>query len=153
MGVDVVSSYREAAYALLRVTLGVIFLTTGIVKLAYGVGAFAAPLRQQFAGVLPTFVVTPFAYALPFVEVAVGALLAAGLFNGIALVSAGGLMTALIFGKTAVNDSATVAGNLSYALIVFVLLWLADYNGYSVDRLRHRGRQAVARDIHERDTG
>ena len=60
------------------------------------------------------------------------------LFNVISLVLAGLLLTVLTFGKTAVNDSATVAGNLSYVLITFVLLWLADYNGYSIDRMRHR---------------
>jgi len=48
-------------------------------------------------------------------------------------------LMALAFGKTVVNDSATVSGNLSYILINFVLLWVADYNSYSIDRLR-RGR-------------
>jgi hypothetical protein len=44
----------------------------------------------------------------------------------------------LTFGKTVVNDTATVAGNLSYQLIVFALLWFAHHNGYSVDRFRER---------------
>ncbi len=123
------SNHRQAAYALLRVTLGVIFLTTGVVKFVIGIGNFAAALQQEFAGKLPMVIVTPFAYVLPFVEVAVGVLLALGLFNGIALVIAGFLLMVLTFGKTAVNDSATVAGNLSYVLIIFVLLWLVDYNG------------------------
>ncbi len=131
------SNHRQAAYALLRVTLGVIFLTTGVVKFVIGIGNFAAALQQEFAGKLPMVIVTPFAYVLPFVEVAVGVLLALGLFNGIALVIAGFLLMVLTFGKTAVNDSATVAGNLSYVLIIFVLLWLVDYNGYSIDRILH----------------
>jgi thiosulfate dehydrogenase (quinone) large subunit len=131
-------NYRDTAYALLRVTLGVIFLTTGIVKFMFGIGNFAAGLQQEFAGKLPMVIVTPFAYVLPFVEVTVGALLILGLFNVVALVIAGLLLMVLTFGKTAVNDSATVAGNLSYVLIIFVLLWLADYNGYSIDRMRRR---------------
>lgn len=98
-------------------------------------------MQQQFAGKLPTFIVTPFAYALPFVEVAVGALLIFGLFNVMALVLAGLLLIGLTFGMTLVNETATVAGNLSYVLITFVLLWLAEHNGYSIDRLR-RGRPA-----------
>lgn len=40
--------------------------------------------------------------------------------------------------REAVNDSVTVAGNLTYMLIIFVLLWLAGYNGYSIDGMRHR---------------
>jgi thiosulfate dehydrogenase (quinone) large subunit len=132
------SNYREAAYALLRVTLGLIFLTTGIVKFVMGIGTFAAGLQQEFSGKLPMFIVTPFGYALPFMEVTVGALLVLGLFNVIALVLAGLLLMVLTFGKVVENDSATVADNLSYVLIYFVLLWLADYNGYSIDRLRRR---------------
>lgn len=131
------SNYRDAAYALLRVTLGVIFLTTGIVKFMLGIGN-SAGLQQEFAGKLSMVIVTPFAYVLPFVEVTVGALLVLGLFNVVALVIAGLLLMVLTFGKTAVNDSATVAGNLSYVLIIFVLLWLANYNGYSIDRIRNR---------------
>ena len=132
------NNHRQVAYALLRVTLGMIFLTTGIVKFTMGVSNFAAAVQPSFAGKLPLFLVTPFLYLLPFAEVTVGALLILGLFNVLALVLAGLLLLALTFGKTAVNDSTTVAGNLSYVLIDFVLLWLADHNGYSIDRLRRR---------------
>ena len=58
---DAMNNYREVGYALLRVTLGMIFLTTGIVKFMMGVGNFAAGMQQQFAGKLPMFFVTPFA--------------------------------------------------------------------------------------------
>jgi thiosulfate dehydrogenase [quinone] large subunit len=127
---------REVAYALLRITLGMIFMTTGTGKFLMGVGNFAAALQQEFAGKLPAILVTIFSNALPFAEVTFGALLVLGLFNRVALVLVGLLLMALTFGKVVTNDSATVAGNLVYVLIVFALLWLADYNGYSVDRLR-----------------
>ncbi len=133
------NNYREVGYALLRVTLGMIFLTTGIVKFMMGVGNFVAGMQQQFAGKLPMFFVTPFAYVLPLVEVVVGALLVLGLFNVMALVLAGLLLIGLTFGMTVVNETSTVAHNLSYVLINFVLLWFADHNGYSIDR-RRRGR-------------
>jgi hypothetical protein len=42
-------------------------LTTSVVKFVFGIGIFAAGLQQQFADKLPIFVVTPFAYALPFI--------------------------------------------------------------------------------------
>jgi thiosulfate dehydrogenase (quinone) large subunit len=133
------NSHRQVAYALLRVTFGVIFLTTGMVKFTMGAGAFAAAVQPSFAGKLPMFLVGPFLYLLPFGEVTVGAMLILGLFTQLALVLAGLLLMALTFGKTAVNDSATVAGNLSYILVAFVLLWLSDHDGYSIDRLR-RGK-------------
>lgn len=136
-------NHRQAAFALLRVTLGSIFLTTGVVKFVLGVGNFAAGLQQQFADKLPMFIVTPFAYALPFAEVTIGALLVVGLFTEMALVLAGLLLIILTFGKVVINDSATVAHNLSYALISFMLLWLAEYNGYSIDRCRRTNRSSI----------
>ena len=134
--------HREAAYALLRVTLGVIFLFFGIGKFVGGVGGFADGMTQRFAGKLPSALVLPFAYTLPFAEVLVGALLLLGLFTSVALVLSGLLLVALTFGTVMLGDAPTVAHNLQYALVNFVLLYLADYNGYSVDRLR-RGKPAA----------
>ena len=128
--------YREAAYALLRATVGVVFLFSGITKIMGGVGEFAAGMQQQFAGKLPMFLVTPFAYALPFAEVIIGGLLVFGLFNVLALILAGLLMLALTFGTVMKGDFPTVAHNVSYAVVIFVLLWLSEYNGYSLDRAR-----------------
>jgi thiosulfate dehydrogenase [quinone] large subunit len=133
------SKHREVAYALLRATLGVIFLFFGIGKFMGGIGGFAAGMEQRFAGKLPSALVLPFAYALPFMEVAFGALILLGLFNSIALVASGLLLLALTFGTVMLGEAPTVAHNLQYALVNFVLLWLADYNGYSIDRLRRGG--------------
>lgn len=133
------NNHREAAYALLRVTLGIIFLFYGVGKFMGGVGNFAAGMEQRFAGKLPPVLVLPFAYALPFMEVLFGTLILLGLFNSIALVLSGLLLAALTFGTVMLGDAPTVAHNLQYALVNFVLLWLTDYNGYSIDRLR-RGR-------------
>lgn len=137
------SNHREAAYALLRVTLGVVFLFYGVGKFMGGVGNFAAGMEQHFAGKLPSALVLPFAYTLPFMEVTFGALILLGLFNSIALVLSGLLLLALTFGTVMLGDAQTSAHNLQYALVNFVLLWFADYNGYSVDRLR-RGRASAS---------
>ena len=128
-------AHRELAYALLRVTFSLIFLVSGIGKFMMGVGAFAAHMQEDFAGKLPAGLVAAFAHALPFAEVAVGALLLLGLFNIAALVLAGLLMIALTFGVTMKPDPPTMAYNVFYALVIFILLWFARYNGYSLDRL------------------
>ena len=137
------NNHREAAYALLRVTLGLIFLFFGIEKFVGGIGNFAGSMNRSFSGKLPSALVLPFAYALPFAEVILGALLIFGLFNTIALVLVGLELLALTFGTVMLGDPPTVAHNAQYALINFVLLWLADYNGYSIDRLR-RGKPTVS---------
>ena len=130
------SKHREAGYALLRVTFGVVFLFYGVGKFMAGVGNVADSMQQSFAGKLPSALVLPFLYALPFMEVLFGALILLGLFNTIALVLSGLLLLALTFGTVMLGDAPTVAHNLQYALVNFVLLWFADYNGYSIDRLR-----------------
>ena len=134
---------REIAYALLRITVGVMFLFFGVGKFLGGVGNFAGGMTQRFAGKLPPALVTPFAYTLPFAEVILGALILLGLFNVLALSLSGLLLVALTFGTVMLGDPPTVAHNVQYALVNFVLLWLVDYNGFSVDRLR-RGRQPVS---------
>jgi len=129
-------NHREAAYALLRVTLGVVFLFSGVGKFMGGIGNFVGGMEKQFAGKLPSALVLPFAYALPFMEVLFGALIVLGLFTSAALVLSGLLLLALTFGTVMLSDFPTVAHNVQYALVNFVLLSFADYNGYSVDRLR-----------------
>ena len=131
-------NHREAAYALLRITVGVMFLFFGVGKFLGGVGNFAGGMAQHFAGKLPPALVLPFGYALPFAEVTLGALILLGLFNVYALSLSGLLLVALTFGTVMLGDAPTVAHNVQYALVNFVLLYFADYNGYSLDRLRRR---------------
>ena len=131
-------NHREAAYALLRVSFGLIFVFYGVGKFLGGVGAFAEGMNQRFSGKLPSALVLPFAYTLPFMEVLFGALILLGLLTDVALVLSGLLLLALTFGTVMLGDAPTVAHNLQYALVNFVLLWCADRNGYSVDRISRR---------------
>jgi len=45
------------------------------------------------------------------------------------------MLIALTFGMVILGDTPTVANNLLYVLINFVLLYLAEQNNYSEDRL------------------
>jgi len=127
--------HREIAYALLRVTVGMMFLFFGVGKLLGGVGGFTGGMVERFAGsFLPSPLVELFAYVLPFAEVAIGALLVLGLFNVATLTLAGLLMLALTFGAVMLPDPPTVAQNVTFALVIFVLLWSAEHNAYSLGR-------------------
>jgi thiosulfate dehydrogenase [quinone] large subunit len=128
-------NHREAAYALLRITFGVVFLFSGIGKLMGGVGNFVGGMNQRFAGKLPAVLVMPFSYTLPFAELILGALILFGLFTRLGLVLTGLLLAALTFGTVMLADFGTVAHNTQYALVNFVLLWLVDLNRYSLDGL------------------
>ncbi len=130
--------HRDIAHALLRITVGVMFLLYGIEKFRGGIFAFTHGLVHAYEGVLPALLVKPFAYALPFAEVIVGALLILGLFTRWSLMTAGLLMIALIFGTTIKPQPDTVAQNVMFALVIFVLLWTSEHNGWSLDRFRKR---------------
>jgi len=141
------TGYREIAYALLRITFGVNFLMGGIGKFMMGIGDFEAGLEKQFAGKLPVMLLKPFGYALPFAELIVGALIILGLFNLLALVLSGLELVVLTFGIIVAGDATTAAHNTQFALVNFVLLWFAGYNGYSIDRLiRARSLPAELKD-------
>jgi thiosulfate dehydrogenase [quinone] large subunit len=130
--------HREIAYALLRVTLGVVFLFSGIGKFKGGLANFAGGMLQQFSGKLPALLVEPFAYALPFAETILGALILLGLFTPASLTLSGLLLAALTFGTVMLGEFPTIAHNVQYGLVNFVLLWLSDLNRFSIDHLRKR---------------
>jgi thiosulfate dehydrogenase (quinone) large subunit len=131
-------NHREIAYALLRVTVGVIFLFYGVGKFMGGIGNFVGEMNQRFSGKLPSVMVMPFAYVLPFGEIAAGLLIFLGLFTRVGLTLSGLLLVGLTFGTVMLGDPPTVAHNLQYALVNFVLLWLVDLNRYSLDGLLAR---------------
>jgi len=67
-----------------------------------------------------------------------GILLILGAFNRLALLSAGLLLAALTTGAVIEPSPGTVADNIGFALVVFLLLWTAERNHYSLDHLIKR---------------
>ena len=131
-------NHREVAYTLMRLTYGVVFVTTGVTKSIGGLGNFTSAMNQSFSGKLPAAMVMPFAYTIPFAEVMGGALILLGLFTRIGLTMTGLLLIGLTFGVMVLGDPPTVAHNLQYALINFVLFWFIDLNRYSIDGAMNR---------------
>ena len=60
------------------------------------------------------------------------------MFTRAGLVLFGLLIIGLTFGTVMLGDAPTVAHNLQYALVNFVLLWLVDLNRYSIDGMMRR---------------
>lgn len=126
---------RTLAYTLLRFTFGLLLLTYGLNKVLIGPGTFAEGLGARFSeSWLPEGLVLVFGHVLPFLEVSLGILIMAGLFNVLALSVAALMMMALVFGAVAEPNPPTVANNTLFTLVTFVLLWLSDYNHVSLDR-------------------
>ena len=131
---------RRAAYALVRATLGIVFLFNGINKVLGGVGSFSENLRSSFSEtMLPDPMVSAFGMLLPGLEIALGALLILGLFTSQVLVATGALLMVLTFGTVIqATDPSVVAHNVFYVFLVGVLLFLESSNAFALDRLRIR---------------
>jgi thiosulfate dehydrogenase (quinone) large subunit len=128
---------RWLAYAILRVTLGGVFLFYGVGKFVVGVAATAKWFQDGFVKTwLPGSSVYAFSLALPFLEVTIGVLLILGLFTRVAAAVAGLLIAALTFGLTIKGSSQDVAMNMGYAVALFILLHRVEDNEISIDRWR-----------------
>ena len=129
---------RDCAYALTRITYGLIFLFYGIGKFRSGLSNFVGGMNQQFSGKLPAVLVMPFAYFIPFAETISGALILLGLFTRVGLTLSGLLLVGLTFGVVILGQAPTVAHNLQYVLLNFLLLWFLEFNRFSLDALFRR---------------
>ena len=132
-------SSRALGYALLRCTLGLVFLFYGVDKFVFGFLQYARSTQVQFGKTwMPPDGVYAFTAVLPFLEVTVGTLLILGLFTTFSAVLGGLLIVALTTGKTIQGNSQTVSENFVFAIVIFLLLHFIDQNHVSVDALRKR---------------
>jgi thiosulfate dehydrogenase (quinone) large subunit len=144
---------RSAAYFILRLTLGFVFLMYGIGKLMEGVNEFTGGLEKQFADTfLPGTLVSLFGITLPFMEVLIGILLIAGLFTRYAIAFAGLLMVALTTGLAITGEPEGVGHNLIYSFILFGLLYYIGDNRWAFDRLFETSKHRIPVEFRHRKT-
>ncbi len=129
---------RKLAYLMLRLTLGLVVLMHGLVRLPH-LHAFADATVKLFAGtLLPEIIVRPFALSLVFLETMVGFLLVLGLWTRWALLLGALSMASLLFGTALRSDWDTLAIQMLYASIYAALTAWREHNTYSVDALIQR---------------
>ena len=119
---------RTAAVALGRWCFGVLFFFAGIGKLG-SVSGFTGYLAKQFEKTwLPPMLLNIFGHVLPFLEVALGALLILGLFRNATLFAASLLLIALMFGQMLLAQPQVVFFNAAYAFMAAALLFLERFD-------------------------
>jgi thiosulfate dehydrogenase (quinone) large subunit len=124
------------AYAILRLTLGVNIGLRGIVRIAHGGAAFADGIvKQMEPTILPAAMVYGFAVTLIWVESAVGLMLIVGFQTRLALIVGGLMMTLLTFGTMQIENFQNAWLQLTYALVIFVVLVCRKWNLISLDAL------------------
>lgn len=137
-----VETDRAMAYLLVRLTIGASLFGHGLVRLPK-LGAFHAQMMGEFkASILPVFLVYPSVYALPFVELAAGALLLAGALTRVAAIAGGLLMIVLVFGATTIEHFNVIGEQLLHAILLAAVVAFGNHNRYSVDHLLTARRSA-----------
>ncbi len=128
--------HKGAAYALLRISVGLILTFYGIGKFMMGPGTFADGLVAQFAKTpLPPVMVRAFGLVLPYTELIFGLLLVFGAFTMATLILVALQFMALTLGMILQQQAAVVAQNLLYSLVTFFLLFFHEYNAFALDNL------------------
>ncbi|HLR90546.1 MAG TPA: DoxX family protein [Balneolaceae bacterium] len=129
-----INRHKKMAYALLRITIGVIFLTFGATKLfVTGLDNFAGYMAVQFEGLIPAVLLTPFSYLLPFLEIILGLFLIVGFMSFWTMTATGALIAVLVFGAIMDSNPATVANNMLYGIVISFLIWNLKINTWSID--------------------
>ncbi len=114
---------RHAAYALLRLLLGVTFLGHGVIRILHGIGTFADATVKGMAGTpLPPLIVSAFAHIISPFELVLGLLLILGLFTRWTLIAGLLFMSLLMTGVTLSQDWPTAGLQLIYGLVFWQLL-------------------------------
>jgi thiosulfate dehydrogenase (quinone) large subunit len=113
---------RACAVALARWVIGVVLLFAGIAKLG-NVSGFAGHITTEFAKTwLPKALLVPYAYALPFAEVGLGALLLLGIARNAVLFITGLLFISLTFGQVLLGQPI-VFQNTMYTVVTAAILF------------------------------
>ena len=131
----------ELAYALLRIIFGTNILLHGVSRLIAGHAAFFVYISKQMASApLPSWILPPFTYALPWVEALVGILLLIGLFTRDALIAGSVMMLFLQVGVCLAQNWQVAGDQLIYVGIYCVLIAFVRLNRWSLDDWRASSR-------------
>ena len=127
----------QISYFLFRVLVGVNLFFHGFMRVLTGVSAWEIPQAAAFADTfLPMPLVHLSLYSIPYVEVALGALIILGLFTRWALIVGLMLMLALLFGHLVRQNWSGAHTVMHYGLYYCILLALLGQNWMALDNRR-----------------
>jgi thiosulfate dehydrogenase [quinone] large subunit len=119
---------RACGVALGRWVIGVVLLFAGIKKFE-NVSGFVGYLTSQFEKTwLPKVLLVPYAHAVPFIEVILGALLILGIARNAVLFVAGVFFITLTFGQLLLSQPQVIFQNMIYTVVTGALLFASEYD-------------------------
>jgi thiosulfate dehydrogenase [quinone] large subunit len=130
----------QIGYFLFRVLVGVNLFFHGFMRVLTGVSAWEIPQAEAFVDTfLPMPLVHLSLYSIPYVEVALGALIILGLFTRWALIGGLTLMLMLVFGHLVRQFWSGAHTVMHYGLYYWILLALVGQNWMALDNRRTTG--------------
>ena len=132
------------ASLVLRGSVGLTFFFAGINKIlnfSERTSGIVGAFKETW---LPEFLVSVFAYPLPFIEFVLGLLAIIGLFTRPVFYILGILMLTLNFGLLVQGNYETAARNLPYFILIAANLILLKYNRFSLDGMFWGRKEKVA---------
>jgi thiosulfate dehydrogenase (quinone) large subunit len=108
------------------------FLFAGLGKFSSLSGFVHGFILPTFAKTwLPTWLLLPYGYGLPFAEVGLGALLLLGVARNAVLFGTGLLLISLTFGQVLLQQPGVVFNNMVYVFLAAGLLFLGEHDRWS----------------------
>ncbi|WP_179343536.1 DoxX family protein [Winogradskyella ursingii] len=118
----------ETAYLLLRLTMGVNFLTHGLVRFPKLEG-FRNGVSKSFNNTfLPDILVSSWATVLPFIEFIIGLFLILGIYTYRISIAGSIIIIALIFGSCLIEEWSNVGLQMVYAIFFSILISQIQFN-------------------------
>jgi thiosulfate dehydrogenase [quinone] large subunit len=125
---------KQLAYLVLRITLGVNMLVHGAGRFGENHEKFVSDTVTLFANSpLPSWSVSAFAYLIPLTETVIGIFLIVGFLTRYASILGALVMVGLIFGMGVLQKWDIVGIQMIYVLFYFLLLFLIEWNRFSLD--------------------
>ncbi|MGQ1948797.1 DoxX family protein [Geofilum sp. OHC36d9] len=125
---------KTLAIHLLRISFGINYFFHGVVRIP-NLDKFVTGMQNTFQdSLLPGFLVTPLAYAIPFAEIMIGLLLLLNKFTRETLVATFVLMNILVIGSSFAQKWDLVGLQSTYIGFLFLLLYFMNDNQNSLKK-------------------
>lgn len=128
---------KSISYLMIRLGIGISMLGHGLVRIPK-LMAFSEGMLKNFEdSILPDFLLTPFSYALPFVEFLIGLLLILGWQTKRTAVAGGFLMLALIAGTSLIENWGALPSQMIHLLFFVLVYEFNKANAFALDSTKN----------------
>ena len=126
---------ETTTYLVLRLAIAASMFGHGLVRLPK-LSGFSTWMAGSFEkSIVPSFLVTPFSYALPVAELVIGLFLLLGVFTRKASIAGSFVMIALIFGACMIENWEAIPSQLIHVGFFAVLIQFVKNNTWAMDNV------------------